>query len=214
MMKTMFLAGLSFFIFMSGLAQNEDVEQIRIERTETANIIDRINAEAARVDTAAGRFTQYNSDGSISSGAYYFKRPGKVRMEYDPPVDVLIVSDGVTIYQEERQLESADRLPIAGSPLRAVLGSEPISQSVFDVVAVARSPDLISVSITDKNGEFQELITLKFTTQDHTLIGWSSTSPEGAETRVKLDPDTSVVDLSPRLFYIEDLRDREDEDVR
>jgi len=49
------------------------------------------------------------------------QRPGKVRFEYDAPSPLLIVSDGVTLVQNDRQLETFDRVPLSATPLNYFL---------------------------------------------------------------------------------------------
>ena len=87
-----------------------------------------VPADLARVDAAmnstvsfSGRFAQYASDGSFAQGQVYIKRPGKLRFEYDAPNPLLIVSDGVTLTQQDKALETIDRVPLSATPLNFFL---------------------------------------------------------------------------------------------
>jgi outer membrane lipoprotein-sorting protein len=44
--------------------------------------------------TVEADFTQVNSDGSISTGKIFIKRPGRVRFEYAPPDRSLVIAGG------------------------------------------------------------------------------------------------------------------------
>ena len=70
-----------------------------------------VPADLARIDAAMnstssfwGRFAQYASDGSFAQGQVYIRRPGRLRFEYDAPNPLLIVSDGVTLTQQDLSL--------------------------------------------------------------------------------------------------------------
>ena len=46
---------------------------------------------------AEGAFTQVNADGTLSKGRFYLKRPGRMRFEYEPPNDALVVAGQGTL---------------------------------------------------------------------------------------------------------------------
>src|SRR6056297_2504318 len=56
-----------------------------------------ISSYLNRLKTAQGAFTQVNEDGTISTGQILLKRPGRVRFEYAPPEEALVVADGDTV---------------------------------------------------------------------------------------------------------------------
>ena len=72
--------------------------------------------------TAEGEFTQINSDGTISTGTVYIKRPGRVRFEYNPPEESLVVTGGgqVAIF-DPRSTGGVDRYPLNQTPLKIIL---------------------------------------------------------------------------------------------
>jgi outer membrane lipoprotein-sorting protein len=46
------------------------------------------------IRTIRARFRQVSSTGDVAEGYLYIQRPGRIRVEYDPPSPILIVSDG------------------------------------------------------------------------------------------------------------------------
>src|SRR6056300_1427252 len=42
--------------------------------------------------TVQAQFTQINPDGTLSTGKILIKRPGKIRFEYDPPNNALVMA--------------------------------------------------------------------------------------------------------------------------
>ena len=56
--------------------------------------IDRLSSYLDGLKTVEAKFTQISSDGSLSTGALFIKRPGRIRFEYDPPNDALVLASG------------------------------------------------------------------------------------------------------------------------
>lgn len=65
--------------------------------------------------TMKARFTQTAPNGEKTSGVFYLKRPGKMRFEYDPPVDDFIVADGLFIYFYDSVMEHQSSTAIGNS---------------------------------------------------------------------------------------------------
>lgn len=72
--------------------------------------------------SAQGAFTQINADGTISTGTVYIKRPGRIRFEYNPPEEALVVAGGgqVAIF-DPRSNAGPDRYPLSQTPLKIIL---------------------------------------------------------------------------------------------
>ena len=75
-----------------------------LSQADRANIA-RIEAYLNRIRTLEARFLQVSSDGEYSEGDLYFSKPGKMRLEYDDPKPVVIVSDGVNLAYFDKELE-------------------------------------------------------------------------------------------------------------
>ena len=50
------------------------------------------------LNTMWAKFIQTSPDGDSVSGTFYLNRPGRLRFEYDAPVDDFVVADGNFIY--------------------------------------------------------------------------------------------------------------------
>src|SRR6056297_764323 len=73
-------------------------------------------------ETAAGEFTQINDDGTISTGRIYIKRPGRVRFEYNPPEQTLVVADGDTVgIVDPKSNTGGEAYPLDRTPLKIIL---------------------------------------------------------------------------------------------
>jgi outer membrane lipoprotein-sorting protein len=174
--------------------------------------------DLARVDTAMnntisfrGRFVQYGSDGSTASGVVHLQRPGKVRFEYDAPNPLLIVSDGVTLVQQDRALETFDRVPLSATPLNFFLKENVRLQQDTEVVGFQKLPNEWRVTARDGSGEMAGAITLVFDANTLALRQWIITDEFGGRTRVELSDLQYNAQMDPRLFILRDQReDRRD----
>lgn len=169
--------------------------------------------DLARVDTAlnntlsfSGRFDQYAADGSIESGLIYLQRPGKMRFEYDAPSPLLIVSDGVTMTQQDRALETFDRVPLASTPLNFFLRENVNLARDTEVVALQKLPNEWRVAARDGSGEMDGVITMVFEAQTLALKEWIITDGFGGNTRVVLSNLRYNERLDPRLFILREER--------
>ena len=125
-----------------------------------------VPADLARVDAAmnstvsfSGRFAQYASDGSFAQGQVYIKRPGKLRFEYDAPNPLLIVSDGVTLTQQDKALETIDRVPLSATPLNFFLKENINLADDTEVTSLIKTHNEWRVTARDGSGEMDGAIT-------------------------------------------------------
>ncbi|SFO93559.1 LolA family protein [Tranquillimonas alkanivorans] len=76
-----------------------------------------------RMQTAESPFTQLNADGSISTGTLYIQRPGRMRFDYDPPEETLVMAGGgqVAIFDARSNSRTPEQYPLAQTPLNLIL---------------------------------------------------------------------------------------------
>ena len=172
-----------------------------------------VSQDLARIDAAmngtvsfSGRFAQYASDGSFSQGSIYLKRPGKVRFEYDAPAQLLMVSDGVTLTQVDKALDTKDRVPLKATPLAFFLGENVKLKDDVEVISLQKTMDSISVTAKDGSGEMDGAITMIFDPSTLALREWVVHDGFGQQTRILLSNLKYNERLNPRLFVLHDER--------
>ena len=170
-----------------------------------------VPADLARIDAAlnntasfSGRFAQYASDGSFSQGKIYLKRPGKIRFEYDAPAPFLLVSDGVTVTQVDRQLDTKDRVPLKATPLAFFLAENIKLEDDVEVIALRKTIDAVSVTAKDGSGQMDGAITMVFDPTSLALKEWIVHDAFGQETKVILSELIYNQRLNSRLFVLRD----------
>ncbi len=181
--------------------------------TDPANV----PADLARIDAAlnntrsfSGRFAQYGADGTLSQGQIYLQRPGKLRFEYDAPSPMLIVSDGVTLVQQDKALETFDRVPLSATPLNYFLKENVNLANDTEVIGLLKSPVTWQVTARDGSGEMDGAITMVFDAQTLSLKEWIIADSFGGQTRVMLSNLEYNPRLDPRLFILREDSDRRD----
>lgn len=175
-----------------------------------------VPADLARIDAAlnntasfSGRFAQYGSDGSFAQGTIYLKRPGKIRFEYDAPNPLLLVSDGVTLTQMDKQLDTKDRVPLKATPLAFFLAENVKLEDDVEIVSLQKTPTSVNVTAKDGSGEMEGAITMVFDPSTLALREWIVHDGFGQQTQVILSELKYNQRLNPRLFVLRDEPRRE-----
>jgi len=194
------------------IAQVQPQAQIAVPTQQVAFTDPRsVPADLARVDAAmnstasfSGRFAQYAADGSFAQGQVYIKRPGKLRFEYDAPNPLLIVSDGVTLTQQDKALETIDRVPLSATPLNYFLKENINLANDTEVIGLQKTYNEWRVTARDGSGEMDGAITMVFDSGTLALKEWVIADSFGGQTRVLLSELKYNERINPRVFVLRD----------
>lgn len=159
--------------------------------------------------TLQARFIQINPDGSSVEGLISMRRPGEMRVEYDPPVPNLMVANGTFLIVVDRQLGEATHLPLNLTPAYFFLRETVSFTDGLSVLGLERHAGLIrvQVSLDEDPGAGSVVVTL----QDRplTLRQWTVIDGQDARTRVTLVDTRFGLKLDDDLFtYIDQPRSR------
>lgn len=181
--------------------------------TDEKTNVARINAYLNGFKTMKARFLQIAPDGGIARGTFYLQRPGRLRFEYDPPVKLLIVADGLWVNFIDRELDEVTRLPLTATPLK-VLVAERIDLSHDTLVKdVEQGVRRLSVTLQDPEEPEQGSLTLEFSDDPLILRQWRLVDAQGGETVVAITDQHFNLALDPALFtYFE--KERTDQGER
>ncbi|WP_420862072.1 LolA family protein [Algirhabdus cladophorae] len=140
-----------------------------------------------KLQTAQGEFTQINADGTISTGQIYIKRPGRMRFEYNPPEDSLVIVGGgqVAIF-DGRSNQGPEQYPLKRTPLSIVLQRN-VNLAKADMVT-GHSSDGTTTTVRAQDPDNPEYgdIQLIFTANPTELRQWVITDNAGGQTTVVL----------------------------
>lgn len=153
--------------------------------------------------TAQAKFTQVNDDGSMSTGTLYIKRPGRVRFEYDPPEQSLVMAGGntVAIFDPKSNAGPAT-YPLSRTPLSIILAAN-VDLGRARMVT-GHSSDGKTTTVTAQDPEHPEYgnIQMVFTDSPTELRQWIITDDAGAKTTVILGDLRSGVNIPESHFNI------------
>jgi outer membrane lipoprotein-sorting protein len=157
--------------------------------------------------TASGQFTQINDDGTISQGKILIKRPGKVRFEYQPPEDILVVSDGDTVgIVDGKSSEGTQAYPLHRTPLSIILARNVDLTRARMVTGHASDGASTTVRAQDPENPDYGSIDLVFTGSPTQLRQWVINDSGGGQTTVILGALETGVRLDNSQFVIPGLK--------
>lgn len=152
------------------------------------------------IRTLQSRFQQFAEDGSVASGTIYLQRPGKMRIVYDPPMPVLIVADGSTIYYWDSQLQQLQRIGVEDTPAWFLLRPEIQLTGDVTVIGFRREPGVLRIAMTETQHPGQGSLTVVMSERPLELRQWTVIDPQQKQITVALDDPHYGVTLSPDLF--------------
>lgn len=173
---------------------------------EDSALVTRASAYLQSLGQARGRFVQTDPRGGKSRGELYVKRPGKMRFAYDPPLGLLVVSDGFNVSIADRRLKTFDRYPLGTTPLALLLARDIRLDRGVVIDRVTRSGESFAITARDGRKEAEGRIVLTFANSPIALKSWSVTDAQGQTTRIDLEQLSSVSGLDPSLFILADPR--------
>jgi outer membrane lipoprotein-sorting protein len=168
-------------------------------------LVDKAVAYLQTLNSVQGRFTQTDARGHTGGGDVFLKRPGKVRFAYDPPNDLLVVSDGSRVMVYDKRLKTFNAYALNMTPLSLFLAREIRLDRGVVVTEVRRYADGFSITARDKGKTTDGEITLVFGDNPMTLREWTVIDGQGQRTRVTLS-GLHPATLEPALFVLRDPR--------
>ena len=153
--------------------------------------------------TAEGEFTQINPDGTLSTGRMYIRRPGRVRFEYDPPEQALVMAGGsqVAVF-DGRSNQGPNQYPLRQTPLNIILEQNVDFARARMVVGHSTDGVTTTVVAQDPENPHYGSIRLVFSANPTELRQWVIRDDTGAETTVILGNMRFGGELSALLFDI------------
>lgn len=180
-----------------------------------ATLTEQDKADIARAEkylnafsTLDAKFMQIAPDGGIAQGKVYFSRPGRLRVDYDPPVPVLVVASGGWMNYYDKELKQTNRLPLDSNPLSVLLAKEVKLSEPVEVLAVARETGTLKLTVQDRKKPEEGQLTLVFSERPFQFRQWVIRDRVGQLTTVSLSDTRFDAELDPRLFtHARDLED-------
>ncbi|QIE45633.1 outer membrane lipoprotein carrier protein LolA [Pseudohalocynthiibacter aestuariivivens] len=168
---------------LAGVLSLVSVLPAAAEKLSLAEISTYLNS----LKTATGSFTQINDDGTISTGRILIKRPGRVRFEYAPPDQTLVVADGDTVgIVDPKSNQGTQAYPLHRTPLSIILARNVDLSRARMVTGHASDGKTTTVRAQDPDNPEYGNIELVFTGSPVELRQWVINDSGGSRTTVVL----------------------------
>lgn len=149
-------------------------------------------------------FVQIAPDGSLATGTLYYERPDKMRLDYDPPSQILIVAHGITLTYYDGRLRQVNRMFTSQTPLGFLLDDEIRLGGDVEVTDFAQVDDEIEVAVVDADDPGAGSLRLVFGTEPLELRRWAVTDAQGLTTQIVLEDVETGIPLDDDLFVFRD----------
>jgi outer membrane lipoprotein-sorting protein len=166
--------------------------------------LQKIAAYLEGIHTMTARFAQQTASGGAATGEVWLQRPGKMRFQYDPPNQLLLLADTFYLYSWDPDLKQMSKVGLKSTPAWFLL-REPISFT--DGVTVTRfehSGNAVRVTVVETAEPDAGSLTMVFTENPLALRQWTVVDQQGRVTNVSLTDQQYGVALDPKLFQYHD----------
>jgi outer membrane lipoprotein-sorting protein len=147
------------------------------------------------------RFLQVNPDGGAVEGDLYVARPGRMRIQYDPPTPMLVVADGVWLIYVDKEVNEASYLGLDETPAGLLLKKD-LSFTAPGVAlkGVTLGPGTVEITAAQKKSEAQGRVTFVFSEAPFELRQWRVLDAQNKEVTVTLFDAKTGGELAKNLF--------------
>lgn len=161
------------------------------------------------IRTLKARFLQSAPDGGVSEGTFYLSRPGKLRLEYDPPTPLLIIGAYQLLVYHDTQLKQTTQVPINSTPAGVLVQPKiNLQGSDLTVTGFSEQSGLDRITLVQTDDPQAGSITLIFTREPYQLRQWVVRDPQGQMTTITLSDARSGLAIDPKLFVFNDPNSR------
>lgn len=160
------------------------------------------------INSLKADFLQIAPEGGVAEGVFYLRRPGRLRVEYAPPVPVLIVGDGFLLHYHDMELGQVNDWPIFDTPLGALSSESVRFNQDLVVTEFAERANRLEITVVQREDPGLGSLTLVFEQGPLQLRQWRVTDAQGLITTVSLLGVETNIALSAKLFVFDDPRER------
>lgn len=148
--------------------------------------IERIENYLNNLTTARARFVQTTHNGTQLVGTFYLDRPGKLRFEYDDPVEDFVVADGVFIYFYDAEAGEQSNAPIGQTLADFILRDELNFGNDITAKSYKDQGGLIQIELVQTADPEAGKLVLGFDKEPFTLKKWRVVDAQDLITEIEL----------------------------
>ncbi len=166
--------------------------------------IEKVKDYLNKLVSLEANFVQISSDGEIKKGKIFISLPGKLRISYEKPNDLLMTSKGFWLVVQDLRLKQTNNIPINQTPLNIFLNKQlNFDNKKFDVNYENES-GIVSLEFIGKDLFIGTSFKLIFTDNPIQLKKWVITDEFENKTSVLFQNLITGKKYSHILFFPED----------
>jgi outer membrane lipoprotein-sorting protein len=180
---------------------------VRAQSAQAAQLTDADKADIVRVEqylngigTMRASFQQFTESEGLAFGRIYVRRPGRLRVEYDPPSEILLIADGTLLSYYDQELNHIEQVPLRLSPMWFLLRDDVELGGDVTVTSFKKAANSIQIGMVQSDEPDAGSVSLELGDQPLELRQWTITDPAGTQVRVGLYNAEFGVQLEPALF--------------
>ena len=151
--------------------------------------------------TLEASFIQVSPSGDISNGKIYLDLPGKLRIDYEKPNNLLITSQGFWIVIQDRDSKTTNNIPVKSTPFSILLKDKSKLNNENFKIDYTISSGIVSLKIKGQETDNQEGLVLEFSEKPFRLKKWIILDAFGESTTVLIQNAKYNNNLSHLLFF-------------
>ncbi|HEY4161515.1 MAG TPA: outer membrane lipoprotein carrier protein LolA [Dongiaceae bacterium] len=200
-------AGISLLSLSAPRAFAKDAVPANLTQQDRADI-SRIEDYMNGITTMQAKFQQDSAQGSVF-GMIYVKRPGFLRVQYDPPSQVLLVADRIAVSYYDGEIDQLNQAPLDLSPLWFLLRDKVKLGGDVTVTSFERGPNAFRIGIQETDHPEAGKVTLVLGDHPLELQQWSLVDDKNQEVRVGLFNAEFGLPLNNSLFRTPEKKKRQ-----
>ena len=195
-MKSLFFLKL-FFI---SIITNVNLYADNLDNRNFTNVKEYLN----NLNSLEADFLQVSSDGDIKEGKIFLSIPGKLRISYKNPDNILITSNGFWLTVQDKKLKQTNNFPLNQTPINLFLNKKlNFNEDEFKIKFEKRS-GIITLIFSDNQKLNSSMFKLIFTNTPLRLKKWVIIDEFNNETSVLLQNLVTGNKYPNILFFPED----------
>jgi outer membrane lipoprotein-sorting protein len=190
--------GLTPFYLAISIASSQAAAQ-GLSAADRAQVA-QIEAYVNRLTTFKADFVQIAPNGATARGTMWIMRPGRLRVEYRPPVKLRIFATPHWLIVEDCRVKEPQYLPLRSTPAGILIQERIALSGEFRVTGVKRENQWITVTIVETKSPEKGQMRLVFRANPLQLIGWTVIDQNGGPTQVSLENVQAGIPLDVNQF--------------
>jgi outer membrane lipoprotein-sorting protein len=172
--------------------------------------LQRVAAYLNGIRTMTAHFEQASVNGGALTGRLWVARPGRMRFEYDPPRQLLLLADAFYVYYWDPELQTSSKVSLKSTPAWFLL-RDPVTFGADVIVThFEHSGNVVRVSVVEAADPDTGSLTMVFTENPLVLRQWTVVDQKGKVISVALSDIQFGMALDPKLFqYVDPLGRKE-----